>query len=30
MAIGSAYLPEATPKEYLALMQTITNRAGER
>ncbi|KJL24905.1 Phosphatidylglycerol lysyltransferase [Microbacterium azadirachtae] len=30
MAIGSAYLPEATPQEYLALMQTITNRAGER
>ncbi|WP_251448398.1 bifunctional lysylphosphatidylglycerol flippase/synthetase MprF [Microbacterium sp. USTB-Y] len=29
MAIGSAYLPEATPKEYLALMQTITNRGGE-
>ncbi|VXC35610.1 conserved membrane hypothetical protein [Microbacterium sp. 8M] len=30
MAIGSAYLPEATPKEYLALMQTITNRGGDR
>lgn len=29
MAIGSAYLPEATPKEYLALMQTITNRGGD-
>ncbi|MBS1907042.1 MAG: DUF2156 domain-containing protein [Actinobacteria bacterium] len=30
MAIGSAYLPEATPKEYLALMQTITSRGAER
>ncbi|OZB85859.1 DUF2156 domain-containing protein [Microbacterium sp. 13-71-7] len=30
MAIGSAYLPEATPKEYLALAQTITNRGGDR
>ncbi|KJL32772.1 bifunctional lysylphosphatidylglycerol flippase/synthetase MprF [Microbacterium azadirachtae] len=29
MAIGSAYLPEATPKEYLALVQTITNRGGD-
>jgi len=29
LAIGSAYLPEATPKEYLALVQTITNRGGE-
>ncbi len=26
MAIGSAYLPHATPKEYLALVQTITRR----
>ena len=30
MAIGSAYLPEATPKEYVALVQTITNRGGDR
>ena len=29
MAIGNAYLPQATPKEYLALMQTITNRRNE-
>ncbi|MGN8026028.1 bifunctional lysylphosphatidylglycerol flippase/synthetase MprF [Microbacterium sp. 22242] len=30
LAIGSAYLPSATPKEYLALVETITNRDGGR
>ncbi|MDQ4212568.1 DUF2156 domain-containing protein [Microbacterium capsulatum] len=30
MAIGNAYLPQATPKEYLALVQTITNRGDAR
>ncbi|PRB06445.1 bifunctional lysylphosphatidylglycerol flippase/synthetase MprF [Microbacterium sp. MYb64] len=29
LAIGEAYLPHATPKEYLALVQTITGRGGE-
>ncbi|MBS1905819.1 MAG: DUF2156 domain-containing protein [Actinobacteria bacterium] len=29
LAIGEAYLPHATPKEYLALMQTITGRGAE-
>ncbi|MDQ1129806.1 bifunctional lysylphosphatidylglycerol flippase/synthetase MprF [Microbacterium sp. SORGH_AS_0888] len=30
MAIGEAYLPHATPKEYLALVQTITSRGSDR
>ncbi|MFJ4167695.1 bifunctional lysylphosphatidylglycerol flippase/synthetase MprF [Microbacterium sp. NPDC089698] len=29
LAIGEAYLPHATPKEYLALVQTITGRGGD-
>jgi len=29
LAIGEAYLPHATPKEYLALVQTITGRGDE-